>query len=40
MFIFYTTLIISGHVHALDCIGHNAADQLQVDEVMSCVSES
>ena len=27
-------------MHALHCIGHNAAEQLQVDKVMSCVSES
>ena len=27
-------------MHAQDCICHNAAEQLQVDEVMACVSES
>ena len=31
-------LKVLAKMHALECIGHKAAEQLQVDEVMSCVS--
>ena len=33
-------LKVLAKMHTVECIGHNAAEQLQVDEVMSCVSES
>ena len=33
-------LKVFAKMHALECIGHKAAEQLQVDEVMSFVSEN
>ena len=33
-------LKVLAKMHALECIGHKAAEQLQVDEVMSFVSEN